>query len=235
MKHLEYLEGPFEGEIIKKPAPYVAYSKADDMVYYNNITLNYEYVDLGLSVKWASCNLGAESPEKAGMYFAWGETKPKETYTRDNYKWSSDGNLTSFTKYCTNEAYGIVDNKEILEPSDDAAYVLLGDGWRIPTTDEWTELRTNSVWAWETVNGVEGFKIISNINGNSIFLPAVGNKGSHLLDNRTEEDNNINLYQTSVLCTPLPYDFAALQFDNEDMEWYVWDRCVGTVIRPVIQ
>ena len=80
----------------------------------------YEYVDLGLSVKWATCNVGADSPEDYGDYFAWGETEPKSTYYWSTYKWYR-GDYDNLTKYCTSSSYGTVDNKKQLDLSDDAA------------------------------------------------------------------------------------------------------------------
>ena len=99
----------------------------------------HEYVDLGLSVKWATCNVGANNPWEAGDYFAWGETEPKTEYSWATYKWSY-GTTRTLTKYCFNSERGIVDNKETLELDDDAAYVNWGVKWRITTVEEWEEL-----------------------------------------------------------------------------------------------
>ena len=87
----------------------------------------YAYVDLGLisGTKWATCNVGASSPEDYGYYFAWGEVSPKFVYDSDSYKWSKGSNDT-MTKYCTSSSYGTVDHKTTLDLSDDAAYVNWG-------------------------------------------------------------------------------------------------------------
>ena len=149
------------------------------------------YIDLGLSVKWAGCNLGASKPEECGDYFAWGETEPyygyvisdsfiwkegKETgYSWSSYKWCM-GALNTITKYCarSSDGYdGFTDGKTVLDPEDDAAHINLGEEWRIPTNDEWEELRANCSWNWTTVNGVNGH-LVTGKNGNSIFLPAAG-------------------------------------------------------------
>ena len=130
------------------------------------------YVDLGLSVKWATCNVGATSPEEYGDYYAWGETEPKTTYNWNYYKWCS-GSSTTLTKYNTSSEYGTVDNKTVLDPEDDAAAVNWGGAWRMPTDAEWTELRENCTWTWTTKNGVNGYEV-KGTNGNSIFLPAAG-------------------------------------------------------------
>lgn len=134
-----------------------------------------KYVDLGLSVKWAQVNLGATSREDFGDYFAWGETAPKKNYSDENYRWyNEDGMLT---KYCEDELYGHVDDKFELEPEDDAATVILGEGWRIPTFQEFQELLNNCTWTWSSLGGVRGYKVTSNVpgyTGNYIFIPTGG-------------------------------------------------------------
>lgn len=107
-------------------------------------------VNLGLSVKWASCNLGASKPEEYGDYYAWGETESKSSYTSDNYQASLD--------------------------FKDAAAVKLGGNWRIPTVGEINELSTECTWVFSTENNIQGYRI-TGTNGNSIFLPAAGSKG----------------------------------------------------------
>ena len=128
---------------------------------------------MGLSVKWADRNVGASKPEEYGDYFAWGETEPKSTYSWSTYKWCN-GSETTLTKYNTNSSYGTVDNKTILDLSDDAARANWGGSWRMPTDAELTELREQCTWTWTTQNGVNGYKVTSKSNGNSIFLLAAG-------------------------------------------------------------
>ena len=129
-------------------------------------------VNLGLSVKWASWNVGAESPEDYGGYYAWGETEEKSSYDWSTYKWC-DGSYDTQTKYCTASDYGIVDNKTVLDSWDDVAHVKWGGGWRMPTRDEIKELCEKCSWEWTSVNGIYGQKV-TGPNGNSIFLPAAG-------------------------------------------------------------
>ena len=129
-------------------------------------------VDLGLSVKWADKNLGAESASATGYYFAWGETKSKETYSWENYKWGNSS--TTLTKYCASADYGTVDKKTVLEAADDIASVGLGGKWRMPTADEWEELRTSCTWTQDTVDGVFGYKVSVKDGNASIFIPAAG-------------------------------------------------------------
>ena len=138
----------------------------------NSGTLDgHEYVDLDLpsGTLWATCNVGANSPEEYGDYFAWGETKPKTTYNWSTYKYCK-GTETTMTKYCT------VDNKTELEPSDDAATVNWGSSWQMPSREQRDELTADyyTTTIRTTMNGVYGIKITSNRNGNSIFLPAAG-------------------------------------------------------------
>ena len=134
-----------------------------------------EAVDLGLSVKWASFNLGAYKPEEAGNYYAWGEIEPKSYYDWSTYSWCN-GSFEALTKYNTNSDYGTVDNKTVLDLEDDAAHVTLGGNWRMPTEQELKELMTSCTWTWTTQNGING-QIATGANGNSIFLPAAGKHG----------------------------------------------------------
>ena len=133
----------------------------------------HSWVDLGLSVKWATCNVGANNPEEYGGYFAWGETTTKTYYYWDTYK-HSISNWLDITKYCTNSRYGTVDNKTTLDLSDDAARANWGGRWRMPTSAEIIELHEQCTWSWTTQNGVSGYKVTSRINGQYIFLPATG-------------------------------------------------------------
>ena len=132
----------------------------------------HKYVDLGLSVKWATMNVGATTPEGYGDYFAWGETSTKETYNWSTYFDTNDGGNT-FTKY-NNEG-----GKTVLDPEDDAAHVNWGGSWRMPTLAEWQELIDNCTWTLTTQNGINGYKVTSNKAGYTdkfIFLPASGSR-----------------------------------------------------------
>lgn len=141
------------------------------------------YVDLGLRVKWATCNVGANSPEEYGDYFAWGETQPKSIYNWSTYKYCN-GDEDSMTKYCTKSYYGTVDNKTTLDLEDDAAHVNWGGKWRMPTSAEMEELRNNCTWTNTTQNGVYGLKMKSKKNGNSIFFPMTGYYGTNGFSDR---------------------------------------------------
>ena len=141
-----------------------------------------EVVDLGLSVKWASFNLGASSPRGYGSYYAWGETTPKDTYSWENYAWCKGAEKT-LTKYCYDSEYGFegfVDNKRSLDLADDAAYANLGSGFRTPTCADWKELFDNTTHEWTTDyqgSGIPGYILTSTVSGytsSSIFLPCAG-------------------------------------------------------------
>lgn len=121
-------------------------------------TINgHEWIDLGLSVKWATCNVGAEKPEDYGDYFAWGEPMTKSSYTASNCK-----------------TYGIRTGDIKGNPTFDAACASWGGTWRLPTKGECQELVDKCIWTWVSQEGYSGYRVTSKINGNSIFLPAAG-------------------------------------------------------------
>ena len=190
----------------------------------------HEFVDLGLSSRtlWATCNIGADSPEEYGNYFAWGETESKSVYNWNTYRWCSGGS-TKLTKYCIASSNGVVDNKTTLEPEDDAAKVLWGGDWRMPTVEEQEELLVECNWTWTTQNGVKGYKVVSKKNGNSIFIPASGYRlGSSLYDTGT--------WGMSWSCSLSdPADLAYhIGFIEDEVELYHDERCWGLTIRPVL-
>jgi len=190
----------------------------------------HEWVDLGLpsGTKWATCNVGADTPEGYGEYFAWGETTTKETYSSSTYSYSNDGKLT---KYCNNAECGndgFTDALTILEASDDAAIANWGAGWRMPTYDEMLELINNCTVTWTIQNGVNG-SLFTGQNGNSIFMPAAGySNGSSPYDS-----SNYGSYWSSSLCTGFPYHAVILYFNPEGC--YISDRYRfwGFSVRPV--
>jgi hypothetical protein len=190
----------------------------------------HEYVDLGLSVKWATCNVGATKPEEYGDYFAWGETQPKDYYDWSTYKWCN-GSYNTLTKYNNSSSYGTVDNKTQLELSDDAARANWGGSWRMPTRAEQDELRENCTWTWTTQNGVNGYKVTSKKNGNSIFLPAAGCR----YDSSLNTAGSGGFYWSSSLYTGYPRDAYDLYFSSGGVDWYYYNRCIGFPVRPVCQ
>ena len=174
-------------------------------------TINgHDWVDLGLSVKWATCNVGATSPEGYGNYYAWGETTTKAEY---------------FAYNCS--TFG----KEISDISGDAKYdaatVNWGGDWRIPTRYEMKELIDNCVWERYVENGVNGYKVTSKVNGNSIFLPEAGQRvGSIRYDG--------GFYWTS---TPSSVSTDAYYLEFDSYSHFIYDdyRDYGQNVRPVIE
>ena len=190
----------------------------------------YDYVDLGLpsGLKWATCNVGATAPEGYGDYFAWGETNPKDNYNWSTYKYCK-GSYDTMTKYCTQSSYGTVDNKTTLELSDDAARANWGGKWRMPTKAEQDELRNNCTWTWTTQSGVNGYKVTSKTNGNSIFLPAAGSRyGTSVGD-----VGSFGYYWSSSLYESSPGSAYYLYFNSGSVDWYYYYRYDGHTVRAV--
>lgn len=138
-------------------------------------------VDLGLSVLWADCNVGADSPAASGVYVAWGELEAKDEYLMKNYRFCL-GDFNTPTKYYAfnpDRISTVPDGKTILEPEDDIATVMLGGGWRSPTSDEIMELTQKCAWEW-AAGDAPGYRV-TGPNGNTIFLPAAGIRTGSLL------------------------------------------------------
>ena len=198
---------------------------------YSGMENGYAYVDLGLSVKWATCNVGANGPEEYGDYFAWGEVEPKDEYNWGTYKWCN-GSYNTLIKYNTHSSYGTVDNKTTLDLSDDAARANWGGSWRLPTTEEQDELRDNCKWEWTTQNGVEGYKVTSKKKGytdNSIFLPAAG----RCHDSSLRNAGNIGYYWSSSLSMSNSSRAYGLCLTYSTVDWANIDRDFGQSVRPV--
>ncbi len=180
----------------------------------------HEWVDLGLSVKWATMNVGASSPTDYGSYFAWGETRTKSDYSWSTYFDTNDGGSTFF-KYDS-------DNKTRLDLSDDAAHANWGGSWRMPTRAEQSELHWECTWTWTTQNGVEGYKVSSKRNSKSIFLPAAGyrNEGS------LYDAGSYGLYWPSSFDSS---DLFYLYFLSGNVVWRSGGRYYGLSVRAVCQ
>ena len=201
--------------------------------YYGEVA---EAVDLGLSVKWASWNVGAIAPEEYGFYFAWGEVEPKIYYDWSTYKWSN-GDYLKLTKYCPSDQAGYwdgagsPDEKTVLDPEDDAAHVNWGGSWRMPTDAEWVELQENCTWTWAAQSGVDGYMVTSNVNGNSIFLPAAG-RWYAAFPNAV---GSSGYYWSSSLRTDGPSSAWNLRFFSGGVFWEYYNRLYGFSVRPVTE
>lgn len=193
----------------------------------------HDYMDLGLSVKWATMNVGASRPEGYGEYFAWGETQPKNSYEWSTYKYGHK--REKLIKYVNDSHFGKLwfsDGEARLELHDDVAHTNWGGGWRMPSFEEIEELLMKCFWKWTSVNGVNGCKVTSKINGNSIFLPAAGCYGGGILYNLGIRGN---YWSTSLV----EYDNdngCSLYFDDGEHDTcFDYDRYYGQSVRPVVE
>ena len=178
-------------------------------------------VDLGLSVKWAKMNVGAVSIEDCGEHYAWGETESKSYFSWSSYDYCN-GNKSTITKYNAH------DGKTTLEPSDDAATVIMGRNWRTPTLTEMEELVNRCQWTPETLNGVNGVRV-TGPNGNSIFLPFGGEMSEDVL----YHSGTTGYYYVSTLSTDSETSAPALVCFGNTQEFVPHARFFGLNIRPV--
>lgn len=195
----------------------------------------HEYVDLGITndqgepLYWATCNVGATTPEEYGDYFAWGEIEPKTDYSWSTFKWCN-GSKNTLTKYNTKSSSGTVDNKTVLEPEDDAARQNWGGTWRMPTKSEFKQLYDDCTWTWDSTK--KGY-LVTGTNGNSIFLPAAGNRAETPLF----EQGLHGLYWSSTLMSSSTSAARRLYFHSQG--FYLDDaglsRSEGNSVRPVTE
>ena len=214
--------------ITKSVTLYAQWELVPDKVPDNKV---HDYVDLGLpsGIKWATCNVGATTPEGYGDYFAWGETTPKNNYDWSTYKYCN-GSSSTLTKYNTNSSNGTIDNKTTLDLSDDAARANWGGTWRMPTRAEQEELINNCTWTWSTRNGVRGYKVTSKTNGNSIFLPAAG----YRTGTSVYTVGSFGYYWSSSLYESIPNSAYGLYFYSDNVDWNnCYSRDYGHTVRAV--
>ena len=196
-------------------------------------------VDLGLSVYWATCNLGASKPEEYGGYYQWAGLEDV-TSTSIYLCWGnslyhkSRGYNGYWTKYVPSDKLsywygsGSPDNKTVLDPEDDVAHVMLGGKWRMPTRAEFEELYNNCTSEWTTLNGVNGRKFTSKKNGKCIFLPAASL--------RCDDDlimSSFGGYWSSSLSTGNPDNACGLGFSTGKVGTDFFYRYYGLSVRPV--
>ena len=186
----------------------------------NVLVSGHEAVDLGLSVKWATCNVGASSPEEYGDYFAWGETTTN---------W--DNSITDDLSITEMQSRGIIDSDGNLTAAYDAATVNWGSKWRMPTGNEIAELFYSCTWTWTTQNGVEGRKV-TGPNGNSIFLPAAG---YYYLDVTNLRDSGSGHYWSATPYYSSSVNAYSLSFNSDDFGCYNYGSRRDHSVRPVLR
>jgi hypothetical protein len=193
-----------------------------------------EFVDLGLpsGTLWATCNVGANTPEEYGDYFAWGETEPKEDYSWSTYN-HCDGFPFTLTKYCTDSRYSyngsFTDNLTELRAGDDAATINWGSAWQMPSSAQMLELSNNTSKIWTQQNGVYGWLFTAS-NGNSLFLPAAGVRE----DKSLYDAGSLGDYWSRSLGTDNSDNACGLYF-YLDYYFYIanYSRERGQSVRPV--
>ena len=227
------------GEVVSTEAEYSFTVTGDRTLVANFVEIgggdDHTYVDLGLpsGLLWATCNVGANAPEEYGDYFAWGETQPKEVYNWSTYQHCM-GSYHTLTKYCTDSYYdygynGFTDNLTILLPEDDAATANWGNGWRMPTKEEWQELYNNTTVTWTQQNGVNG-RLFTAPNGNSLFLPAAG----YRLDSNLRYVGSEGCYWSSSLNTGGVISAWLFYFYSSNYYMcHYFDRSYGLSVRAV--
>ena len=191
-----------------------------------------EAVDLGLSVRWADRNMGALDSADKGWYLSWGELMPKQEYSIDNYRFGM-GDYRAMTKYVfpSKETTNEPDSRRYLEPEDDIATTALGEGWRMPTYAEITELAERCTWLWIDDATHPGYRV-TGPNGNHIFLPAGGMYSGDAL----MLDSHEGYYWSGEVIT-FNADFAhVLRFSPRTVNHYVLriaPRIAGCLVRAV--
>lgn len=194
---------------------------------YSGIENGHKYVDMGGGVMWAQVNLGASMIGEYGDYYAWGETETKDYFWYNTYKYC-EGRQNTYTKYCINPSEGKVDSLTTLELEDDAAHVQWGGNWRIPTREEWIELRNTCTWTYTRENGIKGWKATAP-NGNCIFFPL----GGGCTFNENETINHVGYYRSSSLGEKYSGSTYIVIMRTDEVTWSNGSRQGGLSIRPV--
>lgn len=176
----------------------------------------HEYVDLGLSVKWATCNVGASLPSDFGDHYAWGETSTKRSYTEDNYKYYKNGRHIYIGSNISGTQY-------------DAARVNWGGTWRMPTFEEIRELLDKCTWERITLNEHKGYRV-TGPNGKSIFLP-----DTHHTFNIDDSYIGAGRYWSATIIPDSneTYELYLNSYERECDEFSGGGRFAGCSIRPV--
>lgn len=209
---------------------FVSCKKEDEDKLHDNAPSHVEVVDLGLSVRWASCNIGASAPEAAGAYYAWGETEEKEEYTPLTYKYYL-GDLNEDGYFYNSEEYEDIGN-DISGTAYDVVRTKWGGAWRMPTKEELEELCLKCSWEATEINGVKG-NVVTGPNGNSIFLPCTGVRTGASI---SSEADKMSVYLSATI-GKMPYNAYTLFYIYNDIvsgdRGSEAPRAYGAAIRPV--
>lgn len=230
------------------------YSK--EIVYIHRETSNYDslnrhhFVDLGLpsGTKWATKNIGATTPEGYGDFYAWGEIESKDDYSWNTYEFFFDnnGNNVPYDSKWNTEPNELTDlGRDIAGTKYDVAHVRWGEKWEMPSKAQMEELLNpkHCEWIWTTINGVNGYKVISKINGNSIFLPASGEQDGKIR-HFVNKEGEYWLSTVDTINSFAAYKFVLYENDlfegkrikcSESFNTKDCDRCQGRSVRPVIE
>ena len=194
----------------------------------NPSTPKYEWVDLGLSVKWATCNVGASSPEEYGNYYAWGETETKDYYSNET--------MTFRLNISELKSRGYIDSEGNLTSSYDAATANWGKEWRMPTRDEVKELIEKGIWTWQYLNGVKGYKV-TGPSGNSIFLPPAGYRGWDWSEDVGSDGGYWSSTASEIknVYGEISHDGSLLSFGDDYYHISSHFRYYGRSVRPVLK
>jgi len=187
----------------------------------------HDWVDIGLSVKWATTNIGAKTPEEYGGYYSWGETKTKNSYTYANcYDCTNSSYPEKETSWSLYKKNGV--NEIAPTSGQDAAHENWGGTWRLPTNKEFEELQKKCKWKWTSINNINGY-IVTGPNGNSIFLPAGGFRSG----NTSDKVGSYGYYWSNTLSPNHPNGALDIYFNKETHGTYFSYRSIGKNIRPV--
>ena len=211
----------------------------------DNKSIEYEFVDMGLSVKWATCNIGATKPEQYGWYFQWGGTIPYN-FNRTpvtggdvfGFDWLTyplcNNSGSAITKYCTQSSYGVVDNKTTLEPEDDAAHIYVGGESRMPADAEYRELINACDITWETDyngSGVRGcLFVLKSDSSKTLFFPAAGG----MFGSSWSDAGSYGYYWSSSLNEDYSQQGRCLEFGDGYCTVPQINRCYGLPVRAVL-
>ena len=189
----------------------------------NGSAEGHEWVDLGLSVKWAACNVGADKAAGSGTYLAWGEKAAKESYSWSDYADAKNDRGTEFATYGKG-------GKTVLDKADDVARQQWGGAWRLPTRKELEELRTKCSWTFVERDGQRGYEV-KGPNGHSIFLPAAGCRNGKKLQGMGNDAG----YWSSELDMEHPNSAWSLYFNRKVQGMGYSYRCFGRLVRAVME